>query len=92
MSRDIVDISTPFDWLVVAVGIEGEPADQLPGVGGDDPDVEIGDEELDRSALVGSADAPCRAIAMRKTSTTSAALTVGKAREPRTSGSGRRAC
>lgn len=29
MSRDIVDISGPADRLVVAAGIEGEPADQL---------------------------------------------------------------
>ena len=44
MSRDIVDTSIPFDRLVVAVGIEGEPANQLAGVGGEDPDVEIGHE------------------------------------------------
>jgi hypothetical protein len=47
----------PSDRLVVASGIEGEPADQLAGVGGEDPDVEIGDEQLDRPALVGPAEA-----------------------------------
>jgi hypothetical protein len=51
MSRDIVDISTPFDWLVVAVGIEGEPADQLACVLIEDPDVAVGDQQLDRPAL-----------------------------------------
>lgn len=55
MSRDIVDISTPSEWLVVAVGVEGEPTDELAGV--EDPDVAVGDEELDRPALAGSADA-----------------------------------
>jgi hypothetical protein len=57
MSRDIVDISTPSDRLVVAAGIEGEPADQLACVGVEDSDVAVGDEELDRPPLVGPADA-----------------------------------
>src|SRR5207342_3520405 len=57
MSRDIVDTSGPSDRLVVATRIEGEPADQLTCVGGEDPDVEIGREELDHPALVGPAEA-----------------------------------
>ncbi len=57
MSRDIVDISTPSDRLVVAAGIEGELADQLARVRVEDPDVAVGDEELDRPALVGPAEA-----------------------------------
>ena len=51
MSRDIVDISITSDGLVVATGIEGEPADELAGVEVDDPDLTLGDEELDRTAL-----------------------------------------
>jgi hypothetical protein len=57
VSRDIVDISIPSDSLVVAAGIEGEPADQLAGALVKDTDVQIGHEKLDRPALVGSADA-----------------------------------
>jgi hypothetical protein len=57
MSRDIVDSSTPSDRLVVAIGIEDELADQLAGVGGEDPNLAIDDEELDRPPLVGSAEA-----------------------------------
>src|ERR1044072_4978928 len=55
MSRDIVDTSTPFNWLVVASGVEGEPADQLACVGGEDPDRAISDEELHRPPLVSPA-------------------------------------
>lgn len=51
MSRDIVDTSTPSDRLVVAAWVEGELSDQLACVGGEDPNVTIGDEELDRPAL-----------------------------------------
>jgi len=57
MSRDIVDISTPSARLVIAVGIEGEPADQLACAEVEDPDVEIGHEELDRLAFVSPAEA-----------------------------------
>ena len=35
------------DWLVVAVGVEGELADELAGLLVDDADVLVGDEELD---------------------------------------------
>jgi hypothetical protein len=56
MSRDIVDRSSPSSWLVVAAGVEGEPADQLICVNVEDPNVQIGHEELDRPALVGPAD------------------------------------
>jgi hypothetical protein len=54
MSRDIVDTSTPSERLVVATGIERQPADQLPRSGIEDADVAIGDEQLDRQALVGA--------------------------------------
>ena len=57
MSRDIVDTSTPSDRLVVATRVEGEPADQLACPGVEDADVQIGDEQLDRLALVGAAEA-----------------------------------
>jgi len=42
--------------LVVAVGVEGELADEL-AVEVDDADVAVGDEQLDRLVFVGSADA-----------------------------------
>jgi hypothetical protein len=57
MSREIVDGSGLCEWLVVAVGVERELAYELAGVGVDDADVEVGDEELDCSSCVGSADA-----------------------------------
>jgi hypothetical protein len=61
MSREIVDGLGLCEWLVVAVGVElgfeGEFADELSGVCVDDADVLVGDEELDCSSLVGSADA-----------------------------------
>lgn len=57
MSRDIVDTSTPSDRLVVAARIEGQSADQLAGSGIEDADVAIGDEQLDRLALVGAPEA-----------------------------------
>lgn len=57
MSRDIVDISISFDRLVVAAGIEGEPADQLACLDVEHADVAVCDEELDRPALMGAADA-----------------------------------
>jgi hypothetical protein len=43
--------------LIVAAGIEGEVANQLAGALVKDTDVQIGHEELDRPALVGSAQA-----------------------------------
>ena len=52
MSRDIVDTSRPSDRLVVTTGIERQPADQLAGSGIEHADVAIGDEQLDRLALV----------------------------------------
>jgi len=57
MSRDSVDTSTPSDRLVVATGIEDQPADQLTGSGVEDADIAIGDKQLDRLALVGAAKA-----------------------------------
>jgi hypothetical protein len=57
MSREIVDVSGLLEGLVVAVGVEGEFADELAGVCVDDAYVLVGDEELDRSSFVGSADA-----------------------------------
>lgn len=57
MSRDIVDTSASSDRLVVATRIERQPADQLTRFGIEYPDVAVGDEELDRLAFVGSADA-----------------------------------
>ena len=57
VSREIVDVSGSPEGLVVACGVEGEFADELAGVCVDDADVAVGDEELDRSSLVGSADA-----------------------------------
>ena len=57
MSRDIVDTSIPSSSLVIATGIEGEPADQFTRVEVEDPNVEIGHEELDRPTLMGSAEA-----------------------------------
>jgi hypothetical protein len=57
MSRDIVDISTPSDRLVVAARIEREPTDQLTCVEVEDPNVSVGDEELDRLAFGGPSDA-----------------------------------
>ena len=56
VSWEIVDSLGLVEWLVVAGGVEGEFADELAGVCVDDADVLIGDEELNRSALVGSAD------------------------------------
>ena len=64
MSRDIVDTSTSSDRLVVATRIEGEPADQLACVEVEDPDVSVGDEELDRPSLVSSADADVMELAV----------------------------
>ena len=52
MSREIVDGLGVGEGLVV----EGEFSDELSGVGVDDADVLVCDEELDRSVLVGSAD------------------------------------
>jgi len=49
MSRDIVDISISPDGLVIATGIEAEPADELTRVEVKDADVTLGDEELDRT-------------------------------------------
>ena len=57
MSRDIVDTSESSDRLVVATGIEGQPADQLTRLGVEDANVAIGDEQLDRLSLVSSAEA-----------------------------------
>jgi hypothetical protein len=54
VSRDIVHV-----WLglVVAVGVEGELAEELAGFGVDDAGVEIGDEEVDALAGVCAAEA-----------------------------------
>jgi len=65
MSRDIVDISTSSDRLVVAIGVKGELSDQLACVEIEDADVAIGDEELDRTALVGPAENPRKSGWMR---------------------------
>jgi hypothetical protein len=43
--------------LVVAVGVEGELAEQFAGGGVDDPDVEVADEEQDVGSGVGPAGA-----------------------------------
>jgi hypothetical protein len=45
------------EGLVVAGGVEREFADELAGVCVDDADVLVGDQQLDRSSFVGSADA-----------------------------------
>jgi hypothetical protein len=57
MSRDVVDTSGLSERLVVAAGIEGEPPDQFARLGVEDADVAIGDEQLDRLALVGATEA-----------------------------------
>jgi len=57
MSRDIVDTSAPSDRLVVAARIEGERPDQLARPQVEDADVAICDQQLDRPALVGTANA-----------------------------------
>ena len=49
-----------FGWvlgLVVAVGVEGEVSEEFTGLGCDDFDVEVGDEEGYGGVFVGSADA-----------------------------------
>ena len=43
-------------WLVADVGVEGEVSEEFAGVGGDDSDVEVVDEEDDGGVFVGSAD------------------------------------
>ena len=43
--------------LVVAVGVEGELAEEFAGGGVDDADVEVGDEDDDVGSGVGPADA-----------------------------------
>ena len=43
--------------LVVAVGVEGEVAEDLSGFGGDDVDLEFFDEHGDVGSCIGSADA-----------------------------------
>jgi hypothetical protein len=57
VSRVIVDSLGLVDGLVVAVGVEGEFADELAVFEVDDADVLVGDQELDCSSFVGSADA-----------------------------------
>jgi hypothetical protein len=71
MSQDIEDTANlrvvrgvflwPAWWfaggLVVAIGVEGEFAEELAGGGVDDADVEVGDEQDDVGSGVGSADA-----------------------------------
>jgi hypothetical protein len=47
----------PAGGLVVAVGVEGELAQELAGGGVDDPDVEVADQEQDAGSGVGAADA-----------------------------------
>ena len=47
----------PSGGLVVAVGVEGELAQELAGGGVDDPDVQVLDQEQDVGSGVGSADA-----------------------------------
>jgi hypothetical protein len=42
-------------WLVVPARVEGELAQQL-AVVGDDPDVQVGDQQGDSSAGTGAAD------------------------------------
>ena len=65
MSQDICKARTPgvrvlslFEaWLVAAVGVEGEGSEEFSGVGGDDADVEVVDEQDDGGVFVGAADA-----------------------------------
>ena len=44
--------------LVVAGGVEGQSAEDL-AVVGEDPHVEVGDEDQDAGVFVGAADADC---------------------------------
>ena len=44
-------------WLVVAVGVDGEFAEEFAGDGVDDADLEVLDEQDDVGSFVGSADA-----------------------------------
>ena len=53
MSRHIVDTLGACERLVVAVGIQGELADEF-ALRSDDTDALIGDQELDLTSLVGS--------------------------------------
>ena len=46
-----------MEWLVVAVGVEGELAQEFAGVGVDDTDVEVGDEGEDALAAMFAAEA-----------------------------------
>ena len=65
MSQDICKTRTPgvrvlllFEaWLVADVGVEGEGSEEFPGVGRDDADVDVVDEQDDGGSFVGSADA-----------------------------------
>lgn len=57
MSRVIVDTSGSSDRLAVTTRIEDQPANQLARVEVEDPDVSVGDEELDRLSFVGPAQA-----------------------------------
>ncbi len=65
MSQDIGNPRTPgsgvsllFEaWLVADVGVEGQVSEEFSGVGCDDADVEVVDEEDDGGAVVGAADA-----------------------------------
>ena len=56
MSREMPDSLDPAARLVVAARIERQLADQL-AVCVDHADVQIGDQELDRAAFVGAAEA-----------------------------------
>ena len=51
----------PAGWaasgLVVAAGVDGQFAEQFAGLGGDDADVPVVDEEPNADAFVGAADA-----------------------------------
>jgi hypothetical protein len=58
VSREMVDSLGLVGGLVVAVGVEGEFADELAGLLVDDADVSVGDEELDGAVLVGSLPMP----------------------------------
>ncbi len=49
--------------LVVAVGVDGELAQDLAGGGVDDRDVEVVDEDLDVGSGVGSSDADVAELA-----------------------------
>lgn len=60
MSRDIVDISTPSDRLVVASGIEDEPADQLAYLQVQHADVAVGDRALGVDLVVADAEVGVR--------------------------------